>query len=615
MQPHLSLKDHQQEKRLFKRRVWMIVFLTWLASGGLIARLVYLQVHQHQRYTTLSDQNHLDLVPIVPRRGLILDHHGTLLADNIPVFKLVLVPQKCHLQQSIHQIRQLIPVSDTEEHNFFKLLRLTHRRDRPIPLKLKLTQQQMAIISVHQHELPGVSIQAGLLRHYPLGAAGVNVLGYMGPLTAEELHALDHDDYQGSHRIGKLGIEKQYEQILHGHVGHQKVEVDAKGHTLRKLDRTRAQPGYDLMLTLDAYTQQAAQKAMQEYQGAVVAIDPQNGGILAFLSAPNYDPNAFVRGISTQDYRALNEAAFKPLFNRTIHGQFPLASTIKPFIAIAALQQGLITPKSRIFDKGWFQIPGSAHRYRDWKKGGHGWVNLHSALITSCDTFFYHLALKLGISPIADMLQQYGFGMLTGIDMPGELSGIVPTPQWKLQHKKRPWYGGDTVITGIGQGFLLATPLQMAQATAILANHGQGFKPHLLKATRQQGQPAVLEKPEALPPVPIADPIWREVVKAMQGVVSSSRPWGTGHRFGRPSYTVAAKTGTAQLFHSSRRDGDQQDIAYKLRDHSLFIAFAPVDKPRIAIAIVVEHSPLAPAIARKVMDAYLLHKEPTHAQH
>lgn len=607
------IKNHHREIRLLTQRIVLAMIIASTLMLCLIARLGYLQIIQHGYYTTLSQKNRLDLIPLAPKRGLIYDRNGKLLAENIPIFNIVAKPSNMgNVEKSISELATLIPLSETEIEAFHKQRRQM-RRFEQIPLKMHLSEKEVAIFSVNQWRFPGMMIKPQLLRRYPQGEALAHVIGYVGRINSKELQSIDTSNYSATNFIGKTGIERSYESRLHGQVGFQEVEIDASGRPIRTLKETPSVAGENLYLTIDADFQKAIAKAMGEQQGAVVAIDPQTGEILGFYSNPSFDPNLFVTGIDAKSFKALQESPAHPLYNRALYGQYPMASTIKPFIGLAGLQTGLITKSYQIHDTGGYRVNENSRVYRDWnwRRNGHGWVNITKAITVSCDTFFYALAHRLGIKHISQYLTYFGFGHKTGVDLYGEASGLVPTPQWKRQHRKTPWYIGDTILAGIGQGFILVTPTQLAHATATLAMRGQRYTPHFLKNSQLANGQFVDYHNKAHPPIHLRESAWPTIVHAMQLVIS--HPRGTGHRFGRDTpYTVAAKTGTAQVISrlENRDNIYHKDLAEHLRDHGLFIAFAPVDHPRIAIAIISEHKEIAaPVIARKVFDYYLLHKK------
>jgi penicillin-binding protein 2 len=603
--PRLTIKNQAQEKRLFRARLWVAVIVLMILSLTLIGRLFYLQVIKHRYYQTQSRQNIINLVPIVPKRGLVYDRNGVLLAKNVPVFSLMVTPDKTtDLSLEIKQFQKLIPLSPGELEAFNKQLH-QHRQFQDVPLKTRLSDKQIADFAVNQYQFPGFAVKAELVRQYPQSALFAHTLGYVGRVNDQDLSEVDLANYAGTNYIGKTGIEKYYESSLHGVVGYKRVEIDASGRIIRTLGLTPAEAGEDLYLTLDSHLQRAAFNALDKKQGAIVAIDPNSGQVLAMVSRPSFDPNLFVDGISNKAYQALQKEAGHPLYNRTILGLYSIGSTIKPFIALEGLDSGITTPTDRIFDPGWFRIPHTKRIFHDWMRGGHGWVNIHKAIVDSCDTYFYNLAYHLGITPIDQVLARFGFGETTDVDLVGELKGTVPSPAYKMRATGRHWYTGDTVNTIIGQGFSQATPLQLANATAALAMHGLRFQPYLLYAFNTSTGQRLKTPFTYLPAVNLHDSQnWDIVIKAMQDVI----PWGTGFRFGRHApYSVAAKTGTAQVRNDNGRYVSWESIPFNQRSNSIFIAFAPVKHPKIAVAVIVEHEPEAgAALARKVIDAYLL---------
>jgi penicillin-binding protein 2 len=611
MQKRIPIKNHYQEIQLIAQRSMLGLILLCCLIFLLIVRLGYLQIYKQNLYATLSTKNWLDLVPVEPTRGLIYDRKGVLLAENIPVFSLDIVPVKVQdLSKTLTLLKKIIALSDNDISQFRKQLK-QHRRFDEIPLKLRLTEEEVARFTENQHRFPGVFVKARLMRHYPFGQRFSHVLGYVGRINTQELNEIDAINYSASHYIGKLGIEKYYEDELHGKVGYEEVENDASGKPVRILKEIKANPGKNIYLTLDSGLQSVAEKALAPQKGAIVAIEPATGQVLAMVSQPSYDPNNFVLGINQKDYKSLQESESRPLYNRASRGLYPFASTIKPYLALQALNTGTLTQEHTIFDPGWFQLRNYSHRYHDSTKHGHGTVNMSNAIAYSCDTYFYELARKLGIRRMGDILTQFGFGQVTGIDLDEEVTGVVASPDWKRKTKGIRWYEGDTVISGIGQGFMQATPLQLAVATATLANRGQRFMPYLLLGEQLSDKTYAPQAPIPLDPVTLNDNnYWDIVIEAMQEVVASPR--GTARRYGRQhTYTIAAKTGTAQLI--SRRNPDEEDnkqttLPEKFRDHHLFIAFAPVDKPKIALAIVTENSNTAIEAARALFDYYLAEK-------
>lgn len=609
----LTLKDHQQEARLFSQRSLVVIAIVLLMALLLFAQLVNLQILQHERYTTLSNNNHLELIPIKPERGLIYDRHGVLLAGNIPIFSLELTPSHIrNMNKTIAELQQLVSISPEQVKSFHRL-RKQQRSHNAVPLKLELSLEERAIIAVNQHRWPGVAIKARLIRTYPQGRYLAHVLGYVSRINAHELRRIDPVNYSASTFIGKLGIEKYYEKILHGRVGYQRVEIDASGRIVRVLQKTPPIPGNSLHLSIDAALQKHIYKALGKHRGAVVVVDPRNGEVLAMVSTPAYDPNPFVRGISSQAYKVLQQSPHRPLYNRAIRGQYPLASTIKPFLTLQGLDSESIDPSFKVWDPGWYKLPNSKHIYRDWKRRGHGWVNAHRAIVVSCDTFYYQLANLMGINQIHHVLTRFGFGETTGIDLHEELSGLIPNAAWKRKRKNTAWYPGDTLISGIGQGFMLTTPLQLAHATATLAARGKRIRPHILQRQVTPEQLTVPQQNKTEYTIKLNNPeVWDQITKAMVGVIKERH--GTGYRFGRNTpYSVAAKTGTAQVFSAKfHAPFDDDDFPEHLRDHSLFIAFAPVQEPTVAIAVVVENSKIAAKIARQTMDFLLLPKRSSH---
>ena len=603
------LKNYSAEIKLFSFRLVLGGLLIFLLTGLLLFRLIYLQVKQHAHYTTLSRQNQLNLVPIPPTRGLIYDRNGILLAQNQPVFSLEVIPSKLKddITTTIEELQPIVALSEDDLAEFQKQLKRNRRHD-PIPLKIKLSNEEVAQFAVNQFRFPGVLVKAQLIRYYPLGAATSDAIGYVGRINEEDEKHIDPINYRATHYVGKLGIEAFYEPLLHGKVGYQQVEMDASGRTVRVLERRAPVPGDTLYLTLDTSLQIAAEKALGKHRGAVVAIDPNNGDILALVSQPSYDPNPFVQGISHTAYEALKRAPGRPLYNRAIRGQYPMASTIKPFFLLQGLNTGAIDLHYRIQDPGYYLLKNSKRPYHDWRKSGHGLVDVHRSIVVSCDTFFYELAHRMGISTMADILQQFGFGRHSGVDLTNELSGLVPTPQWKQRAHGAPWYPGDTVSAGIGQGYMLSTPLQLASAVGTLAMQGKRFQPHLLLKHEMGGGDAAYFEPVRHDVEYMNPDYWSAVIHAMEGVIKD--PDGTARgRFGRDAlYTAAGKTGTAQKIslEKFKQYGSKAMVPDHLKDDSLFIAFAPIQHPKIAVAVVLESDHQAPRIARAVMDHYLI---------
>lgn len=607
MESHNTVKDHQRKIHLFQSRCITVGLIVGAITLLLVARLAYLQVFKHKFYSTLSKHNIMTIIPIEPKRGLIYDRHGELLAKNTPVYSLVLIPGHVrHYKPMVEQLRKFIALSPADVKAFHRGLR-DHRRYETVPIKYKLTEREAAEFYVNQYRFPGIFIQPRLMRTYPLNETLSNVVGYVGRISSKDLKHIDKINYSATDYIGKRGIEKQYEKTLHGSVGAEQAEINAEGRIVRILHRTPPSPGKNLYLTIDSKLQNYAYKLLGKNTGAVVAIQPSTGEVLAMVTKPSFNPNLFVGGISSKDYRALLNAPDHPLYDRTTLGTYAPGSTIKPFIALAGLDTHTIEPSFGFRDKGYFRLANTNHIFHDWKKHGHGWVNLAKAIMVSCDTYFYKLAVRLGIRKMVHTLTQFNFGKATGIDLPIENKGIVPTPTWKFVTKNIPWYTGDTIITGIGQGALLVTPLQLATATAMLAMHGERAQPHLLRDTPVNSVKSVTLHDSKN---------WRRIINAMQGVVRNRI--GTASHFGRnPPYTVAAKTGTAQLYGKRNEDNDNNEnerhLPRQLRNNHLFISFAPVKNPQIAIAVIIEHAANADHITRKLIDFYF--KEQKHYAH
>ncbi len=612
MRQSTALKDHLRERQTFSGRVLVAFVLVTVMMLGLVARLFYLQVLQYDTYRAKSDQNRVQLQPVPPTRGLIYDRNGVLLADNRPSHNLTLIKEQIKdLDATIAQLSQRLQINDRDIERFKRRLNQRRKPYQSVPLKFKLSDEEIARVAVDFHRLPGVQVEADLIRYYPYGQSLVHALGYVGRINDQELKRIDELNYSGTHHIGKLGVEKYYEHQLHGEVGLQKVETNARGRVLRVLEREDPIPGTDLQLHLDLKLQMATEAALGDQRGAVVALDPKTGGVLALVSTPGYDPNAFVTGISGKDYRALQESLDLPLFNRAIRGRYPPASTLKPFIGIAAVDSGTIKLDYTIFDPGFYQISKGGRKYRDWKKWGHGKVDLEKAIIESVDTFFYDVGHRMGIDPMSDYLGRFGFGKVTSVDLPEAHAAILPSRAWKKQKRNRPWYPGDSVNLSIGQGFMLATPLQLATATMTLANRGKWIAPRMLKAVIAEPQ-RQLEVPFAkqLPDVHLKDErYWDYLIGSMESVVHARN--GTARKIGEDvAYRIAGKTGTAQVLGIKQdEEYDADKISKRHHDHGLFIGFAPVEDPRIVLAVIIENggggSSAAAPVARKVFDAYL----------
>lgn len=596
------------------QQIRLSILYAFILLGALllILRLAFLQFAQYSRYATLSLRNQMSILPMVPSRGIILDRNGVILAENRPVYVLELMPERIkNMSETLAQLRLLLPDITDEEVESFNKQRKAHRSFVAIPLKLKLTQEQVATFASQQYRFPGVSIKAQLLRYYPMKDVMAHVLGYVGRINLQELKQVDSTQYQGTNFIGKSGIEKYYESILHGQVGYEQVETDVSGRTLRVISRQAPVTGEKLYLTLDAELQETAYRAFEGMRGAAVVLQVRSGDVLALVSSPSFNPNAFVKGVSQKQYQAWLNATDRPLYHRAIRGLYPPASTVKPFVALAGLENEVIGPMTSIYDPGWYRLPGIKHVYHDWRRTGHGITNLRRAIMVSCDTYFYQLGNKLGINKLEDMLLQFGFGQLTHIDLFEEVPGLVPSPRWKRQTQGLPWYPGDNLITSIGQGSMLATPLQLANAVSAMAQRGKHFRPHLLHhRILESGIIKSFKQVEEYPIVLKNTAYWDWVIEGMHSVITQNE--GTGYRFGRDApYSVAGKTGTAQVFSLNPNDKKTPvGIPPELRDHSWFIAFAPVEEPEVAIAVLVENDVMASHIARVILDAYFKKNRP-----
>lgn len=617
MSRHVELKNHQREIYYFRLRLILSLSFVLAMLLILLLRFVYLQIVKHDYFQTMAESNRIAVVPIVPNRGLILDRNGVVLARNYSGYTLEIASRKvADLEATINELSTLVDIQPKDRKRFKKLLAESRNFDT-LPIRNRLSDEEVARFAAQRYRFPGVEIKARLFREYPFGEGTSHLIGYIGRINEKDVDQLEEDDiasnYLGSDYIGKTGLEQSYEKELHGITGFEQVEVDAGGRAVRALSRSAPKSGNTLVLTLDAKLQEVAEQAFGNYRGALVAIDPTNGDILAFVSKPGYDPNLFIDGIDSENWEALNSSLDVPLNNRALRGQYPMGSTIKPFMALAGLYYKR-SPSYTIHDPGYYTLPGNRHQYRDWKAGGHGSVDMFKSIVISCDTYYYGLATELGIDKMHSYLSQFGFGKKTGVDMEGEVSGLLPSQEWKMKRHNQIWYPGDTVSAGIGQGYNLATPLQLATATATLANDGVAYKPHFVKQIQRSSGNTPEPAPQPTLDIHI-DPQHIDLVKrAMEAV---TQPGGTaaGASAGAP-YRMAGKTGTAQVI--GMKQGEKYDakkVTEYNRDHAWFIAFAPADKPRIALAVLAENgghggSTAAP-IARKVLDYYLLGKLPT----
>jgi len=601
-------KDHIREHRIFINRALIAFAFVLFLSGCLVARFYYLQVIQHDTYATLSDRNRVQLLSLPPPRGLIFDRNGELLADNRPSFSLTLVRERVpDMAATLEQLQGILDLTDEEVDRFYKRLQQRRRPYQPVALKLRLSEEEIARFSINRHRFPGVEVEAEAIRFYPMANTMAHVLGYVGRINEAELKVLDPVNYSGTNYTGKLGIEKVYEEVLHGKVGYQKVETNARGRVLRVLERIPPEAGRNISLHIDSRLQKVTERVLEGYRAAVVAIDVKTGGILAMVSTPSYDPNLFVTGIDQASYEALRDSPDIPLYNRAIRGRYPPASTIKPFVALAGLNADKTSWQHKVWDPGYYQIGGQGRRYRDWKRWGHGWVDLHHSIVQSCDVYFYDLAYRMGPDPMAEMLDKFGFGKVVAHDALGARVGILPSREWKQGALRQPWYPGDSLNTSIGQGYMLSTPLQLATATAVLANRGKWVTPRFIKEIEGQELPPI----ETPPDIVLENPQdWDRMFMAMRDVMHSSQ--GTGRASGRnASYEIAGKTGTAQVIGiAQNEEWDASQVEERHQDHALFIGFAPMEDPQIALAVVVENgiggSTTAAPIARKIFDAHLL---------
>lgn len=611
----ITLKNYLHESRLFRSRALIAAVIVLALLLTLMLRLINLQITGHQHFTTLSRDNRVKVEPLPPTRGLIFDRNGIILAQNLPTHTLEITPERVtDLDKTLAELGQIITITERDLKRY-KRLRNQRRRFNSIPIRVRLDEEEVARFAVNRHLFPGVEIKTKLLRHYPLKDATAHVLGYVGRINKKELQTIDTSAYSGTTHIGKNGIEKAYEETLHGVVGLQQIEINAAGRVIRTLESQPPSPGSDLYLSLDSELQSVAMAAFGDNIGSAVAIDPQTGGILALVSKPGFDPNLFVEGISPADYKALQQSEDKPLFNRAIRGQYPPGSTIKPFIGLAGLETGAIDFNQKKFCPGFYQLPNHSHKYRDWKKYGHGSVSMLQAITQSCDVYYYNLAHQLGVDALHDFLSRFGFGERTQVDLTGELGGLLPSREWKKRARNTPWYPGETLIMGIGQGFFLTTPLQLASATATLASNGKKIRPHLVQTISNNDElpPQTLTSPVTVN-LPVTSSLnWDDVIHAMTQVIEGLR--GTAKRIRSDDYRIAGKTGTAQVFTIKQEEEyDEENVAKKMRDHALFIAFAPVENPRIAVAVIVENGghggSVAAPIARSIMDKYLLQERP-----
>jgi penicillin-binding protein 2 len=606
-----ALKDPYVETRLFRSRIITGFLLLLLVIAGLLSRYFWLQVIMHEEFSTQSVNNQVHLVPVAPNRGLIYDRRGRPIAENLPAYRLEIVTEKvADIEQTIVALGTLVELPEDALERFNKD-RNRYRSFEAVPLKFNLSEEEVARFAVDRHRYPGVDVVPYLSRYYPYKDLLTHVLGYVGRIDENDLSAINPDDYRANTHIGKGGIERQYEHLLHGRSGLETTETNVQGRVIQVLDRRDPQHGDDLILSLDIAVQEAAWEALGDRPGSVVAINPNDGSVLAMVSKPAFDPNPFVYGISSAAYQAILDEPGRALFNRAIQGSFEPGSTLKPFVGLAGLEYGISSPDRRIFSNGEFYLPGVSRPYRDWKKGGHGWVNIETALEMSVNTYFYQLALDMGIDRFHDYLAQFGFGQVTGVDLPGETAGVLPSRAWKRARFNQPWYPGETVIAGIGQGFNVVTPLQLAVALSALVNGGKRFEPRLLYAAKQPGDQRVQRiQPPLVAQVPVVQEAnWQSVRSGMRRVIHG--PAGSARALlPLDGYEMGGKSGTAQVVKQSQDEEKQgSDVAANLRHHALFVGYAPFDQPAIVVAVVVENggggSREAAPVAKSVIDAWL----------
>ena len=617
------IKDHYVEKRLFASRIILAVVISVLLLGTVVARLVQLQIRDYELFAEKSQGNRVRIEAVPPTRGLIFDRHGQVLAENLPAYQLELIPEQVpDLKRTLARLAEMGLIR-SEDIPRFNGLSQTGPRFKPVTLRFRLTDDEIASFANQRPRFPGVDFQPRLVRHYPDGDLTAHAIGYVGALSTADLQRLDAAAYAGTAHTGKTAVEHFNEGTLHGKVGFRQVVTNARGRQLPAeardfagslLEGEAPSPGHNLHLSLDLDLQRVATEALAGRRGAIVAIDPMNGEILALVSAPSFDPNAFATGMSPSQFNELQNNEDRPLFNRAVRGSYPPGSTIKPMLALAALETGATNLTRRTVCVGYYSLPGSTHRYRDWKPEGHGEVDLHDAISQSCDVYFYEISRDIGIDRMHYYLDQFGLGKETGLDMAGEADGLVPSRAWKRQafreRADQVWFPGETVIASIGQGYMLASPLQLANATAALAARGKRFKPHLVAAFEDPltGKRTFIA-PERLPDVNIENRFfWDSVLAGMHDVMQSQTGTARASGLGAP-YQMAGKSGTAQVFSLSQDEKYiEEEIAERLRDHALFIAFAPFDEPRIAVAVIVENgssgSRVAAPIARAIMDKY-----------
>ena len=606
----------EPNSNLVHNRIYQTAALILVITFLILMQVFYLQIMRHDHFTTLSKSNHIKILPVVPPRGLIFSSDGVMLADNRPSYTLELVPERvADVESVIDQLNRLITIAPDDIERF-RELRKRSRRFEGIPLRFNLSDEEVALVSVNRHLLAGIDVVASLSRYYPLAESLSHTVGYVGMIDEEEFEKLNKSNYRGTTYIGKSGIEKAYEGLLHGHVGYQQVEVNAQGRKIREIYREPPEPSKDLYLTIDASLQILAVQALNDRRGAIVAMDTRTGAVLVSASSPGYDPNLFIDGIDRKIFAELLQSRDTPLLNRTLQGKYPPGSTIKPMLALGSLNLQVREAGAETWCPGWYSIKGSTRRYRDWKKEGHGHIDMVNAISQSCDVYFYVLARDMGIDRIHRTLTGFGFGAPTGIDIGGEASGLIPSTQWKREALGQPWYPGETLIVGIGQGATLVTPIQLVTATAVIANRGRLVRPFLLSEVRDSatGQLVIKAPAQADKTIMSADiEDWDLIIHSMEEVLHGER--GTARGSGAGSeYHMAGKTGTAQVITIGQdEEYNEEEIPEELRDHALFIAFAPAEAPEIAMAVIVENggggSRTAAPIARELLDHYFHRKK------
>src|SRR5438552_13554138 len=615
-----ELKNPARELSHFRRRLIVVAALIVLGFAGLIGRFVYLQLFQHQHYQTLAESNRIAIVPIVPNRGVITDRNGVVLAQSYSAYTLEVTPSRVkNLDGTIDELAKLVDIQLRDRKRFRRLLEET-KNFESLPLRTRLSDEEVARFAVNRYRFPGVDIKARLFRQYPFGETASHLIGYIGRINDRDVRRIeewgDTANYKGSDYIGKVGVEISFERELHGTTGVEEVEVDAGGRAVRTLSRTPPISGNNLRLALDIKLQQAAERAFGDRRGALVALEPSTGEVLAFVSKPGFDPNLFVDGIDPASWDQLNDSPDKPMLNRPLRGAYPPGSTIKPFLALGALASGKRSASQTIFDPGYYQIAGSAHRFRDDKPGGHGTVDMYKSIVASCDTYYYMLAADTDIDDTYAFMSQFGFGRDTGIDIDGELPGILPSRDWKRERfagknfrdEHRKWYLGDSISAGIGQGYNAFTPIQLAHAIAVIANDGVSYTPHLVKSVQSLRTGEVREIARDPASSLGVKPEYLAVIK--NALVGVNREGTSAAAFKNSKYVSGGKTGTAQVYSLKGEKYSEHRVEERLRDHAWFVAYAPADKPRIALAVLVENGGLgaqaAAPVARKVIDYFLL---------